>query len=336
MTAIATPHHRVSVATAHVHAELDAVADAPVWSMDPAETAATLQALVRAEARVAELTARVAAHADEVGVGAEGAAASTGTWLAVQTRQTRSAAHATVKLGRTLEEHEPTRAALAAGDICVDQARVILRWVDDLPDDLDQELRRRAEDHLLSQAAHYDAKALNQLGKHLFEVIAPEEADAREAEILAREEAAAAEKTRLSLVDDGHGVTHVRGAIPTFHGAALRKILDAIIAPKHQRAVRGADDRPERPRLSTPQMLGQAFCELIERYPVDRLPETGGLNATVVALIDYDALTGRVEKAGLLDTGQKISPALARRLVSAYTLICRSAYDLTCRWVSAS
>ena len=39
MTAIATPRHRVSVATAHVHAELDTVADASVWSMDAAETA---------------------------------------------------------------------------------------------------------------------------------------------------------------------------------------------------------------------------------------------------------------------------------------------------------
>ena len=48
MTAIATPHHRVSVATAHVREELASVADASVWSMDESETAATLVELSRA------------------------------------------------------------------------------------------------------------------------------------------------------------------------------------------------------------------------------------------------------------------------------------------------
>uniref|UniRef100_UPI003783B634 HNH endonuclease signature motif containing protein n=1 Tax=Nocardioides sp. TaxID=35761 RepID=UPI003783B634 len=34
----------------------------------------------------------------------------------------------------------------------------------------------------------------------------------------------------------------------------------------------------------------------------------------VVVLIELDVLLGRLEKAGVLDTGEKISPALARRL----------------------
>ena len=42
MTAMATPRHRVSAATAQMRAAADAVADASVWSMDPAETASTL------------------------------------------------------------------------------------------------------------------------------------------------------------------------------------------------------------------------------------------------------------------------------------------------------
>ena len=42
MTAMATPRHRVSAATAQMRAAADAVADASVWSMGPEETAATL------------------------------------------------------------------------------------------------------------------------------------------------------------------------------------------------------------------------------------------------------------------------------------------------------
>ena len=114
MSAIATPRHRVSVATAHVHAELDTVTDAPVWSMDPTETGQTLVALERAEARLAELKARVAAHADRLHVGQDVGASSAANWLAHQTKTTRAAAHRAVRLGQQLEQHPLTRDALAA------------------------------------------------------------------------------------------------------------------------------------------------------------------------------------------------------------------------------
>ncbi|MGY2701135.1 hypothetical protein [Nocardioides sp. HB32] len=94
MTAIATPRHRVGVATEHVHAELDAVADASVWSMDPVETGQTLVALQRAEARLVELKARVAVYAEDLHVGQEVGASSAANWLADQTKATRSAAYA--------------------------------------------------------------------------------------------------------------------------------------------------------------------------------------------------------------------------------------------------
>ena len=75
------------------------------------------------------------------------------------------------------------------------------------------------------------------------------------------------------------------------------------------RASRGPlGDRPP-----TPQRLGQAFTELIQRYPADRLPQAGGLNATVVVLMDYDTLLSGL-KAAKLDTGETLSPALARQL----------------------
>ncbi|MGY2700902.1 DUF222 domain-containing protein [Nocardioides sp. HB32] len=310
MTAIATPRHRVSVATAHVHAELDAVADASVWSMDPVETGQTLVALQRAEARLVELKARVAAHAEDAGVGREVGASSAANWLAHETKATRAAAYAAVRLGRDLEAHRPTRDALAAGRVLADQARVVIRWVEDLPDTVPAGKVAAAEAHLLALARHHDAKALNRLGKHLFEVVAPEEADAREAALLAKEEAAAAKACRLTGYDDGHGRAHFRGTLPSYHWAVLRKILGALAAPRHVAATQGPGvERPE-----TPEAWGRAFCELIERYPADQLPTTGGVSATAVVLIDLDVLLGRLEKAGVLDTGEKISPSMARRL----------------------
>ncbi len=52
--------------------------------------------------------------------------------------------------------------------------------------------------------------------------------------------------------------------------------------------------------------------EYVARYPTDRLPHAGGMSATVVAVMDYETLLGKV-KAAQLDTGHPISPALARR-----------------------
>ena len=310
MTAIATPRHRVSVATAHVHAELDAVAGASVWSMDPTETGQTLIGLERAEARIVELKARVAAHANTIHVGAEVGASSAANWLAHQTKTTRAAAYAAVRLGHDLEAHPLTRDALTAGEICVEQARVVVRWVDRLPADLGAEVREKAEAHLLAEARHHDAKALGRLGRRLWEVIAPDEADAHEAQILQRQEAAALRACSLTMVDDGDGQTRGRFVLPTYHAAALKKMLNALAAPKHVAATQG----PGIERRPGPEALGRALCELIERYPADRLPTTGGVNATVVVVIDEDTLTGRLEKAGILDTGDQISPSMARRL----------------------
>lgn len=312
MTAMATPRHRVSAAAAQMRAAADAVADASVWSMGVAETASTLVQLVRLEAQVAELTARVAAHADDLHVGLDVGASSAAAWLAHQTQVTRGAAHAAVRLGHDLEAHPATRDVLAAGDLHADQARVIIRWIDDLPDAVPAEKVAEAEAHLLEQARHYDATGLNRLGKRLFEVIAPEEADAREAALLAKEEEAAAKACQLTGYDDGHGKAHFSGTLPSYHWAALRKMLAAIASSKHQTATKGAGAAAHRP--PTPEAMGQALCELIERYPADKLPNTGGVSATMVVLIDLDVLLGKLEKACLLDTGGKISPGLARRL----------------------
>src|SRR6478752_3643243 len=310
MTALTTHRHRVSAATAQMRAAADAVVDASVWSMGETEAGQTLVELGRLKAQVAELEARVAAHADDIHVGQDVAASSAANWLAHQTKQTRAETNRTVRLGHALEEHPATRDALAGGRVCVEQARVIVDAVDRLPDHVEAEVRVQAEQHLLAAAEHHDAKTLRMLGKRLFEVVDPDGADAHEAKILEREEAAAARDAYLRMWDDGHGTTHGRFEIPTLAGAALKKMLVAITSLKHQRAVNGAGVQ----RLPAPEAMGQAFCALITRYPAKTLPKLGGLNATLLVLISEGSLMGRLEQAGTLDTGEHISPAMARRL----------------------
>jgi hypothetical protein len=66
--------------------------------------------------------------------------------------------------------------------------------------------------------------------------------------------------------------------------------------------------------------MGRAFAEYVERYPTDQLPDAGGVTATVVVLMDLDTLMGGL-KAAQLDTGQRISPGLARKLACGAGII---------------
>jgi hypothetical protein len=317
MTAMTTPHHRVASATAHLRDIADGVVDASVWSMTAAEAASTLVELTRLEAQVVELKARVAAHADELQVGHDVGATSTANWLAHQTKLTRSAAAGVVRLGYDLGTHDRVRDALAHGGLRPEQARVIIDAVTALPEGLDPDLLITAEEHLVAAAAEHDARTLRILGRRLLEVVAPDLADKHEADLLAKEEAKAAQATRLTMTDDGHGKTYGRFTLPTAQAAMLKKYLLALAAPKHVAATQGAGVE----RRPGPERMGRALCELIERITAEHLPKVGGTDATIVVTIDLDTLTGKAQKPGVLDTGDRISPAQVRRLACTARIV---------------
>ena len=308
MSAIAHQPHPVTRALAGARDQLSSVAGAAVWSMDATETTTALAEVQSARSQLAELEARLLSHAQRTDIAGDTAASSTANWHAVATRTTRPAAHRSMRLAEGLEQHHLVRAALAAGDLHVEQAEVILRALADLPEDLDPGVPAMAEQRLLEYAADHDAKNLKHLGRRILEVASPETADAHEAKLLEREERAAQTATRLTMYDDGHGKVHGTFSIDSLTGATLKKALIAIASPRH-RASKGPLEAP-RP---TPERLGQAFVELIERYPAKRLPRSGGLDATAVVLIPLETLRGEL-KAARLDTGEPIAPGTARRL----------------------
>ena len=305
--------HPVTAACAHISAELDQLTTTPTWSMSDDELRATLPQVTRLTARLAEIEARLATTAHTRHVEDQSGATSTAVWWATQTQMTRAEAHRKTHLAVALDtdQHTPVREALAAGDLLPDQARVIIDAVEALPTDTSPEDRTRAEAFLLDHATHHDAKALRILGRHLLEVIDPETADAHEAALLAKEEAAAHQSASLRMTDDGHGKTHGRFTLPTTTAAMLTKALLALAAPKHRAAVDGHASAPGRP---SHLRLGQALAEYVERYPLDRLPDAGGLAATVVVTMPIETLHGGL-KACALDTGERLSPGAARRLL---------------------
>ena len=319
MTAVTHPRHQVSRAVAQLETTLDEVADASLWSMPTEETAEALVRLTRVAARLTELEARLATHAGTVGVAEQVGATSVANWWAHQTRMTRTEAHRKTHLAAALEHHGPVHDALRTGDLLVDQARVIIRAVEDLPDHVDPEMVVQAERHLIGEAAHFDANALRNLGHGLLHVIDPEAADAHDARLLEHEERAAAQTTRLTLRED-NGVLRGTFTLPAAQGHLLKKQLMAFAAPKHRAATHGPGGGTAGERLPGPERLGRAFCEWIERYPADRVPNAGGVSATVVVTIPIDThLDGQAP--GVLDTGTAISPSQARRLACEAAII---------------
>ena len=72
---------------------------------------------------------------------------------------------------------------------------------------------------------------------------------------------------------------------------------------------------PATPKLTPEERRGHALVELIDRFPLKKLPRLGGSAPAVVVTMDLETLVGGL-RAAHLDTGQVISPGAARRLAA--------------------
>ena len=282
--------------------------------MDDATTTRVVDLAARVAAGVAELEARAIGHAGTLDLPARSQCRDLRRWVQRTTAVTRRTASAKVRLAESLGSLEATRLATARGEVHAEQAQAIGTLVARLDDErVPADDRARAEAFLLDEAttSRHDADVLATLGHAIWERLDPEGADAREARALEAQEARAATRARLSMADDGEGLTHGRFSIPTAAAAALRKQLHALAAPKHVRAQQGAGSYDW--RTPSADKLGRAFTEWIETYDPAQLPQVGGLSATVVAIGDWSILTGTV-RAARLDTGERISHTAYLRL----------------------
>ncbi len=277
--------------------------------MSLAEKQTALVALVEVRSQLDALVSRVLAASDDVGQahGMRDAAA----WLSVQTRTTRREARRDLELGRAMEQHPDVASALTSGAVRAEQARVIAAAVDALPAHVDEDVRADAEAALLGFARQHDARGLRQIGKRILDTVAPEVGESAEAKNLEDEERRAAASVDFTMADDGEGRCHGRFTIPSHVGAVLRRVLLALANPaRHAEADLRDETGAWKP---TRRRMGEAFVEFIERYPVDVMPQTAGVNATVVVTMTLDQLLGE-HAAALLDDGTRMSAPLARRL----------------------
>ena len=327
-TPIAERRHRVHDFAGRAHAVLDDILGADGTSfvamseLGVAAARETLVELARLQDRIEALKCRVLDHGDVIKVGTApdedgetpAVPGSNVAWYAGELALTRKKGRDTLRLAKRLEDvFHTTGRALAAGRVNADQALVIVTAVDALPDFVLDAERREAEQHLVDRALEgHHALALKEMGQRLLEVIDPDGLDEYLAKKLEQEEERAARKCFFEMREDGRGTVHGRFALPGLNADMLKVALNAIASPKRPDGIDRGDDESPKP---TAEMLGQAFCEYVERFPADKLPAAGGINATVVVTMTLETLQGGLTPAAL-DTGRLISAGEARRLAS--------------------
>jgi hypothetical protein len=308
---------------AGVHASLAELGEVSLASFSDADVVRLLDELTGASSRLTRELCRVVAEADRRRLQDATGARHVHQWWAGRSRHTHADAARLSRLARAFEDplHVPTASALAAGELRVEQARVIVQAVDAIPASvrtadgvtriIDPGVRAQARDHLLSAAAEHDAKALRRLGRRILDVVAPELGEAQEAKTLAEEEARADATADFELNDDGHGRCHGRFTLPSHVGAMFKRHLLALANPARHPEADLRDEtgacKPLRRRL------GEALIEYVERYPTEATPTTAGVNATIVVTMTLEQLLGEHATA-LLDDGTRMSAGQARRL----------------------
>jgi Domain of unknown function (DUF222) len=280
---------------------LDEVAELNPMYLTTGQKEELLVALERQTRRLTALSVKTLAAAGDVADrhGTRHAAA----WLAHETRQDPDAGRRAHRLAEGLDQRWPILGqAYAAGAVSTAQVRVIGRALDDLPADLDPDLRTRAEEHLVEQAAHFCPRDLKVLGRRVLEVLAPDVAEAHEAKLLAKEEQEAWDKATITHRRLGNGLSKAAVTLPDVTMDRWLAHLHAFTSPR-----RDKDAGPY------PRRLAHAFTTLLERLPEDWLPQHGGTNTTVIVTIDHDKLRQDLAAAGLT-TGTPITASEARRL----------------------
>ncbi|MFE7223858.1 DUF222 domain-containing protein [Nocardioides sp. NPDC057577] len=315
MTTLQQPQHPVLGAVVAITASLEQVAGANPAFMATDQKAATLLEIARAKAQLAELELRVLAVADDVA--ADSAARDVAAWLHHHTHQRPETLRADLRLAEALDRSYTLVAeAMRRGDCNPAQAQVIVAALDDLPRDLDPEIKTKAEEALVAYATEFDPTRLRRLGRRILDLIAPEIAEAEEAKRLAAEEAHARKKTRLAMRRLGDGTTRISAVLPDAAADRLATNLEAFASPRRDDGTRTETGE----YLPYDHRLGRAFCQLLETLDPARLPIHGGDATTVIVTIDIDQLRKQAGVAQVLG-GAPITAAEARRLACTANIL---------------
>lgn len=228
-----------------------------------------------------------------------------------------------------------TAAALDAGTISAAHAKVILRGLDDLPEGVTTDQRRACEAELLRLAANRSPSQLRRAARRVLETYEPDETvvDQHEDDLVAREEEAARERSAFWVKDNRDGTMTGQFTVPWVSGMMLKKVIDAMTAPRRHttdgpgdaRESGGADGSgraaeqlsPSDRSLDWQHRRGLAFADLLMRIPTDHLHSK--VSATMLITTRVDDLIAGLLDEGLVPAGTRVGSTDVHDVISAGT-----------------
>ncbi|MDT0187848.1 DUF222 domain-containing protein [Microbacterium sp. ARD31] len=255
----------------------------------------------------------VLAAAEKARTATRSGAASTAAWAATLTQSDPQAANRDVRLATEVERSPVVRQSLRAGDISPAHAAVIVDADRRLPTTVTPAQREVVQQALVAKAQTLSPSRLRKVARRALAAIEPDEqvVDAHEDALLHDEETSALARASLTFHDNHDGTVTGRFTIPVMQGHLLRRVIEAMTAPRRGRLGASKAQTGTPVQTDWDHARGAAFVELIEHLPTDHLhPATA---ATILVTLDEAVLRGQLKAAGL-DTGDKISAGQARRL----------------------
>ncbi|WP_181407737.1 HNH endonuclease signature motif containing protein [Nocardioides sambongensis] len=323
-----SPGSRAAVVLERAGEAVGEVADLPVEVLDERglTDAVTTVARLRSQLQAVELA--LAAEAEQRRVAADAGDTGADAWLSRLTGERREQLRGGLRLARLLRErYRATARALGAGEIRLEQARVIVEGLEVSADDVPETLRVQAEELMIAKATGAATRTgvpmpptgLRRAVRRVYGRLDADIAAMHLRRSVRRNHQRGVTKTWFTLHDNGDGTCAGRFCVPELHGQVLRTVLETLSAPR--RFGRDGTGTPlvdasagtETSGLGWCDKLGRAFCELLEHLPTDRLPRSV---FTLMATIDLDSLRSGLNAAGVgtSTTGADLDAGEVRRL----------------------
>lgn len=220
-----------------------------------------------------------------------------------------------------------TGQALDEGTISAAHAKVIARALDELPEWVTTEQRRTCEAELVRMALSRSPSQLRRAGRRVLDQIEPDPAavDAHEDAVTASEEEAAHDRAAFWIKDNRDGTMTGQFTVPWASGMVLKKVIDAMTAPRRLQAAETGSDSDSDPGRRWAEMdwqhrRGLALADLLLRIPTDHLSTKIAATLLVTTRLE-DLQDGTSVRVGSTDSGDVVSAGTVRRLACGSGII---------------
>lgn len=301
----------------------------------------------RLKRRVDAVRLRLIAKAEARSVPESTGFVDTGAWVASATKGDRrpsaSDTHLARAMGESSAKGDASGRALDDGRISAEHAKVIARGLDDLPETITPGQRIECEEELVRLAWNRSPSQVRVAARRVLAKVESETAvvDAHEEQIVQSQEERARERAAFWIKDNHDGTMTGHFTVPWVSGATVKKVIDAMTAPRRQTAAVGAEAGRQSAAgtgvgakaavIDWQHRRGLAFADLLTRIPTDHLHHkvaatilvstrlgdlSAGLDAASLDATSLDAASLDAEslRVGSTDTGDVISAGTTRRL----------------------